>query len=195
MMHLTKIGQIVQYLIFFLINKHRYGHLEFRALVLNPLIVTGKEFITLHRGAIIKKRSSLFAIKVKNHNPALIVGEGSSIGHGNRIAAVQKVEIGKNVLTADNVYISDNSHEYEDPTRPIMHQPIKFKAEVSIGDGSWIGENACIIGAKIGKNCVVAANAVVTKDVPDLSVVAGVPAKIIRQYDDQQKKWINLNRD
>lgn len=190
MMRLTKLIQLLQCSAFFLINKHRYGNLEFRARLEKPLIVTGRKFITLKRGVIVKKRSSLFAIKTNTRNPELFIGEGSSIGHGNRIAAIQKVKIGKNVLTADNVFISDNSHEYEDPTIPIMHQAIKFKAEVKIGDGSWIGENACIIGAKIGKNCVVGANAVVTNDVPDYSVVAGVPAKIIRQYDDQKKKWI-----
>ena len=56
------------------------------------------------------------------------------------------------MLTANNVYISDNSHGYEDVSRPIMQQPVVFKGPVSIGEGSWIGENV-IIGADIRRNC------------------------------------------
>jgi acetyltransferase-like isoleucine patch superfamily enzyme len=78
------------------------------------------------------------------------------------------------------VFISDNDHSYSDLDLPIIQQPIKFKKNVSIGSGSWIGENVCIIGASIGRNCVIGANSVVTKDVPDFSVVAGNPAKVIK---------------
>ncbi len=56
------------------------------------------------------------------------------------------------MLTANNVYISDNIHGYEDITRPVIRQPVKYKRSVEIGSGAWIGENACIIGANVGKN-------------------------------------------
>lgn len=73
-----------------------------------------------------------------------------------------------------------------------MHQPLKVKAEVQIGDGSWIGENVSIIGEIVGKNCVIGANSVVTKDIPDFSVAVGIPAKIIKQYNQTTKQWINV---
>jgi acetyltransferase-like isoleucine patch superfamily enzyme len=60
-----------------------------------------------------------------------------------------------------------------------------------IGDGSWIGENACIIGAHVGKNCVIGANAVVTSDIPDYSVAVGVPAVVIKRFDAPSKMWIS----
>lgn len=53
----------------------------------------------------------------------------------------------------------------------------------------WIGEGVCIIGAKIGKNVVVGANAVVTKDIPDYCVVVGQPARIIKRYNLQKQIW------
>lgn len=60
-------------------------------------------------------------------------------------------------MTADKVYISDNLHSYEDILKSIIKQPIKQINIVLIGDGSWLGENVCIIGANVGKNCVIGA--------------------------------------
>lgn len=97
--------------------------------------------------------------------------------------------IGRNVLTADRVYISDNIHKYEDIDMPIKDQGIIHKKDVVIGDGTWIGENACIIGASLGRNVIVGANSVVTKDVPDYCVVVGIPARIIKRYNGNTKQW------
>ena len=63
------------------------------------------------------------------------------------------------------------------------------KGPITIGEGSWIGRNAVILSANIGRNCVVAAGSYVNKDVPDYCVVAGVPAKIIKRYNMETKKW------
>lgn len=62
-----------------------------------------------------------------------------------------------------------------------------------IGDGSWLGKNVVVIGnVSIGKNCVIAANSVVTKDVPDYSIAAGIPARVIKRYDFDRKEWVKL---
>ncbi len=119
------------------------------------------------------------------------VGEGCVFGYNNHITAIESVRIGDHVLTANNVYISDNLHCYEDIHLPIIHQPVRMKKEVEIGSGSWLGENVCIIGARIGRNCVIGANAVVTQDIPDYCVAVGVPARVIRYYDSVQLAWIS----
>jgi len=59
------------------------------------------------------------------------VGKGCVFGYNNHITSVRHVRIGDNVLTANNIYISDNLHEYEDPTIPVMHQAIRFKNKVN----------------------------------------------------------------
>ena len=61
--------------------------------------------------------------------------------------------------------------------------------KVRIGSGSWIGENACILGVIIGKQCVIGANSVVTKDIPDYSVAVGIPAKVIKKYNFETQQW------
>ena len=140
------------------------------------------------KNVIIKKYTWLIALKVED-SPELVIGDRSSVGDFNHISAAKSVVLGKNVLTANRVYISDHDHGFEDINKPIMDQPVKIKSSVYIGDGSWIGENVSIMGAKIGKNCVVGANSVVTKDIPDFSVAVGVPAKVIKRYNEHLKKW------
>jgi acetyltransferase-like isoleucine patch superfamily enzyme len=176
-------------LLFYLINKCLYKKLEFRSYIFKPLRINGKKYISIFRHVRIKKYCWLIALKIDEHDPELIIREGCAIGDYNHIAAIRKVVLDKNVLTANNVYISDNLHDYEDIHTPIMFQPVRYKSEVYIGEGSWIGENACIIGARIGKQCVVAANSVVTEDVPDYCVAAGMPARIIRRYNSKTQKW------
>ena len=124
-----------------------------------------------------------------SQNCLLQIGEGSSIGRFNHIFATRRVVLGAHVLTANGVYISDNLHGYQDVTTPILQQPIRQNGIVEIGDGSWIGHNACILGVRIGRHCVVGANAVVTRDLPDYSVAVGAPAIIIRRYDTDNGTW------
>jgi len=126
---------------------------------------------------------------IENTIPELIINEDTYIGHFCHIVSVKSVKIEKKVLIADKVYISDNLRGYKDIKTPIIDQPVAFKGSVIIGENSWIGENACVIGSKIGKHCIVAANAVVTKDIPDFCVVAGAPAKIIKKYNPKTKIW------
>jgi acetyltransferase-like isoleucine patch superfamily enzyme len=86
------------------------------------------------------------------------------------------------VFTWPYVYITDQNHSYTDTEIPIGRQwPVN--AAVSIGAGSWLGTGAVILpGSVIGRNVVVAAGSVVRGKVPDLCVVAGAPARIVREY-------------
>jgi len=122
-------------------------------------------------------------------SPRLEIGDDTMVGYHSHIMVVGHMKIGKNVLIADKVYISDNLHGYEDIDRPILDQPMSHKP-VEIEDEVWLGENVCVLpGVKIGRHSVIGANSVVTKDVPPYCVAAGVPAKVIRQYDKTTKQW------
>ena len=135
----------------------------------------------------------MYCCGVDNINANLSIGKGSVFGYNNHITCVRSVSIGSFVLTANNVYISDNIHAYEDITKPVIQQPVKFKKAVSIGDGAWIGENVSIIGANVGRNSVVGANSVVTVDIPDYSVAVGIPAKIIKRFIPEKNKWVKVS--
>lgn len=110
------------------------------------------------------------------------IGKGSEIGERCRISITNSLEIGDKVLLSPNVYITDCDHEYRNIDIPVIDQGIVQKGQkVLIGDGSYIGINSVIVGnVKIGKHCVIGANSVVTKDVPDYCVAVGSPARVIK---------------
>lgn len=122
------------------------------------------------------------------------INDGVLVNIGSIIQAFNQIEIGKYVMLAPYVYISDNSHEYYNYNLPISLQLFKKELnKVLIKDGVWIGTGAKIIGnITIGFGTVVAANAVVVRSVPDHCVVAGVPAEIIKICDYRTGEWINV---
>ena len=118
-----------------------------------------------------------------NNTPTLSIGDGTYIGRFVQINAWKNVSIGSDVLISDRVYISDANHIYRDRSVPIAKQGTEFSGSIIIGDGSWIGAGAVILpGVSIGKNAIVSANAVVTRDVFDYQIVAGVPAIAISRF-------------
>ena len=112
----------------------------------------------------------------------LAIGDRCVIGRGSHIVAHESVVIEDDVWTGPYVYITDQNHGYEDPGTPIGSQ-LPTNRPVRIGAGSWLGAGAIILpGADIGRNVVVAAGSVVRGQIPDRCVVAGVPARIVREH-------------
>ena len=132
-------------------------------------------------------------LKINEEDPILKIGQNCSIGMFSHIVSVKNVQINNDVLIANNVYISDNIHSYERIDIPIISQEIQFKGEVFIKEGAWIGENVCIIGASVGRNSIVGANSVVTRDVPDFCVAVGSPAKVIKKFDFESRRWCPID--
>jgi acetyltransferase-like isoleucine patch superfamily enzyme len=119
------------------------------------------------------------------------IGDRCLIGRGSGIVGHFSIEIGNDVWTGHNVYITDQNHGYEDVTRPISQQSQPERA-VKIGDGSWLGYGSVVLpGVTIGEHCVIGANSVVTHDVPSFSVAVGVPARVIKQYVDGS--WVTVD--
>ncbi len=111
---------------------------------------------------------------------SLAIGKNTQIGRDFQLNAYKSVEIGEEVLISDRVYISDATHSNENKNLSIMSQQTFFKGKVVIGNGSWIGINACILpGVTIGKNSIIGANSVVVNDVEDNTVVSGIPATFL----------------
>ena len=144
--------------------------------LVNPRLVIVGSGITIGHGAWLNAKDER-----GTGEPTLRIGDGTYIGRHVQINAWREVEIGSDVLIGDRVFISDADHDFADPCVPIRLQGDSFKGPVRLGDGCWIGIGAVILpNVRIGNNAVVAANAVVTRDVPPRSVVGGIPARVLK---------------
>jgi acetyltransferase-like isoleucine patch superfamily enzyme len=117
--------------------------------------------------------------------PDMVIGDNVSIGEYSHITCANKLVIGNGVLTGKRILITDNAHGVSDRKSlgmlP-MTRPVVSNGPVIIEDNVWIGEMACVMpNVRIGEGAIVGANSVVTKDVPPFSIVAGVPAKVVKQ--------------
>jgi acetyltransferase-like isoleucine patch superfamily enzyme len=136
-------------------------------------------------GAVVTLSAGIMPGQDLGPNAVLRIGDRCVIGRGSHIVAHENVEIGDDVWTGPYVYITDQNHGYEDPDVPIGRQ-FPVNRPVSIGSGSWLGAGAIVLpGARIGRNVVIAAGSVVRGEIPDRCVVAGVPARIIREHTDE----------
>ena len=119
----------------------------------------------------------------------VIIENDVSIGQCLHIISAKKVLIGECSTLSANVFITDVDHEYEAIDIHIMKQPLIINSTV-IGKNCFIGYGVVIrAGSKLGKQCIVGANSVVKGEFPDNCVIAGNPAKIIKKYNVNSKKW------
>ena len=160
-----------------------------------PLKIQNAKYIEIGNHVHIHRKAWLVALRREGNVPKLVIDDYTTIGHFSTISAAKNVYIGKNVLIADNVYISDNIHGYEDITLPIKSQPVLFRGSVHIGDNSWIGTKVSIMSVKIGKQCVIGANSVVTKDIPDYCVAVGSPARVKKRYNFETNEWQRVDKN
>lgn len=149
----------------------------------------GEEHIFIGEGTHFGEHSFLTAWEKTcaggDFHPEIHIGKNCNIGAWNHITATNRIDIGDNLLTGKWVTITDNNHGETNletlQTPPLMRLMVS-KGPVIIGKNVWIGDKATILpGVTIGEGAVIAANSVVTKDVPAYSVVAGNPARVVKQ--------------
>jgi acetyltransferase-like isoleucine patch superfamily enzyme len=110
------------------------------------------------------------------------IGRGTFLNMGVMIAAQELVEIGDHCMLANGCFVTDSSHRYDDPERPVPWQGFESKGPTRIGDNCWLGANVVVTsGVSIGERCVIGANSVVTRDIEPFSVAAGAPARVLRK--------------
>ncbi len=136
----------------------------------NPSIRLGDNTI-ISKGCVIQAKTG-----------SLDIGKYCDIGAHTILTSVSGITLAPSVLIAGNCYIGGARYHLDDIERPIMTQGIYSRGPVTIGEGAWIGASATILdGVSIGRGCVVGAGSVVTTDIPDNSIVAGIPARVIKK--------------
>lgn len=164
--------------------RHGFLRIGNSVFIWHPYILMGLKYISIGNGNVFERDIQLTARKIGADFPEIIIGNHCLIRRGSHITAVKSIVIGDGLLTGTNVFITDNSHGRTDYTTlctPPGERAIVSKGSVKIGNNVWLGNNVCIMpGVSIGDGVVVGANSVVTHDIQPYSVVAGVPAKIIK---------------
>lgn len=127
--------------------------------------------------------------------PSICIGDDTNIEQNVHIICHSNIRIGTRVSITGHCAIVDVSHPYTDVRDP-TRIGLRIKEEqsfVEIGDGTFIGYGAVILpNVRIGQNVVIGANSVVTSDVPDYCVAAGVPAVVLKRYDWDRKEWCRV---
>lgn len=150
-------------------------------------LIRGGKYISIGDRVSIGKNVTITAwdeYQGQRFTPEITIGNNSSIGDDSHVTAINKISIGNNVRSGKKILITDNAHGASNYTLMSIapnKRPLYSKGPVIIEDNVWIGEKSSIMpGVRIGYGSIIAANSVVTHDVPPCSVVAGVPAKVVR---------------
>ena len=151
-----------------------------------PIDLRNREYIRIGKNFIAGRYNRIECYKTDTYGePNLFIGENVQINDKCHISCVKEIKIGNNSLIASDVFITDHDHSnlsgYIDNEIPWVDHKLFAKA-VLIGSNVWIGEKVIILkGVEIGENSVIAAGSVVTKSFPKSSLIAGNPAKLLRQ--------------
>ena len=166
-----------------------------------PIIIRGKKHIDFGSKLTIGVGCRFEAYNNQKSKKSLIFGKNIQLNDYVHITAMNNVVIGDNVLMASKIYISDCSHGFysgeEMDSSPEQH-PIDRSyniSEVVIEDNVWLGEFVSVLpGVTIGKGAIIGSNSVVTKDIPANTIAVGSPAKVIKKYNFETKKWEKIKK-
>jgi len=164
-----------------------------------PIEIRGKEFIDfgnkLTTGRNCRIEVTVRAIDYSVKQKLITFGDNIILNDNVHIAARYSIKIGHNVLMASKVFISDHNHgNYSDPIHSDANTPVNdrplYGSEIVIEENVWLGEFVVVLpGVTIGKGCIIGAMAVVNKSIPPFSIAVGAPAKVIKTYNFETKKW------
>jgi acetyltransferase-like isoleucine patch superfamily enzyme len=152
-----------------------------------PILMRGLKHIKLGRRVRIFPNAR-FEV---HGNGEIDIREDVSIGQGFHITSQGSLVVNSGTVISGNVVVTNIDHDYEDISVPVLLQR-HIVRKTKIGKNCFIGFGAVIqAGTELGDHCVVGANSVVRGHYPDYTVVAGVPAKVIKVYDHSMKKWVS----
>jgi lipopolysaccharide O-acetyltransferase len=161
-----------------------------RSSITRPAFICGHKNIAIGERVAIWRDARIEALCPDSRAVRVQIGDGTAIQPYAHIGAAELVQIGRGVLIASHVYITDHDHDFSDPTEPPISNPHVVVSPVRIGDYVWLGERVMVLkGVTIGEHSVIGAGSVVTKSVPPFSVAVGVPARVIRRFDSVRKEW------
>jgi carbonic anhydrase/acetyltransferase-like protein (isoleucine patch superfamily) len=180
-----------------LMNRFLFGAYGKDVYIESGVVINRPRFVHLGNHIRIKRNTSinLHPQDKKSKEGILFLGDHVMISEGCVISGCNRIVIEENVGISPYVMIIDNSRKPGDVIRPSKEQKLEL-GYVHIGADSWIAYNACILpNVTIGKHCIIGALSVVNGNIPSYSIAVGSPAKVVKRFDFDRRKWIKVNRD
>ena len=173
-----------------------FGKKGHGAIIQLPAHILGAKYIHIGERVSIGSNSYIHAIDNyagKMYSPQILIGDDVYVGRNCYINAISLIEIQEGCVLSEEVYLADQSHGLDPRGGLIMKQPLTSKGSIVIGAHTFVGLRAVIMpGVSIGHHCVIGTSAVVTRSIPDFSMVVGNPARIIKQYNTDRHEWEDI---
>ncbi len=182
--------KLVCFLYYFL----RFRDFKFGSVLCKPRLLINAKKISIGKATKIERDAVLYCVSTYHnqaYNGIIVIGNNCYINSTFNITCTGYVKIEDNVTIAYNVSIFDNIHGTDPSIGNYNRQPLIKRPQITIADGAWIGAN-CFIMSSVGKCSIIGANSVVTKPVPDYCIAAGNPARVIKRYDFEKRKWVKV---
>lgn len=164
-----------------------------------PFRIRGKSYVSVGAGFTTGFNCRVDAFTTNITGDYIItIGKNVQINDYVHLAAIEKLEIGDNVLIASKVFVTDHNHgsysgDFHDSPLSIPKERPLYSKPVSIEKNVWIGEFVCILpGVTIGEGSIIGAMSVVSRNIPPYSIAVGSPAKVIKKYDFETQNWIKV---
>jgi len=194
-----KIRDVKNYILrklYYFFQKKLFGDLGQNSIIFKPFLLYNKKNIFLGKNVFIRDFARIEPIKnwkEQIFNPRIIIGNNVCIEQGLHLTCVNTVIIEDGCVLSSYCMVTDIDHEYSDINERILEQPLLQNITI-IKKDAFIGSGVKIMaGVTIGVHAIIGANSVVTKDIPDYCVAAGIPAIIIKRYNFEQNQWKKTN--
>lgn len=173
----------------------KFRKIGLRSILFKPMMISGASFVTIGHRTQIREFARIEILRRKKTAwlPDLRIGDDVNIEQGVHIVCQGKITIEDRVSITPYCAIVDTYHPHDPPDMgPKIGKRLPEEPTfLLIGEGTFVGMHSTILpNVTIGKGCVIGAGSVVTHDVPDYSIVAGSPARVISKYDQRERKWI-----
>lgn len=187
----------IKLLLHMIVGKIQYGSYGKKSIIAKPMKITGKDKIFLGENVRISFGARIECISnwnKSNFKSSIVIDDNTSFEQFVHITSAGKIIIGHDCVFSSRVLITNIDHDYHYINKNVLEQPLIVN-DVKIGDYCFIGMDVKIFpGVKIGNNVIVGANSIVLNDLPDYTVCVGTPAKPIKKYNFETKKWEKLKK-